>query len=326
MQFLQTMLGLLVACLSLSGAVALKSKESKAPAEKFGFYFPVHSQIPSTLNVLKSVRTYYPNSPIYLLQDGGNVDFGKLCQEKEYNCIFDRVQGENSRWNPHSWFARFVKATKALKTEFVIYLEPDVLIRKHHVIEPKHDAGGIYDDFNPHMGPQTIQYLEKMGRERNPHFNISWIHFGLSGGSYYRAEAVLDAFAPRNVKKIDFAAMEKKEGDKTMSSDFSMLVALYARGWNVYPWEETSQHWLSPKKPTDPERLSEKLSAAFEHNHKEHYNDPVPAKDKKLITTFLRSSWTPPAMAVFGTMMQILTSAIRSQVISRRSPRSTAIL
>ena len=34
-----------------------------------------------------------------------------------------------------------------------------------------------------------------------------------------------------------------------------------------YPWEETSQHWLSPKKPTDPERLSEKLSAAFEHNH-----------------------------------------------------------
>ena len=48
-----------------------------------------------------------------------------------------------------------------LTEEFVIYLEPDVLIRKHHVIEPKHDAGGIYDDFNPHMGPQTIQYLEK---------------------------------------------------------------------------------------------------------------------------------------------------------------------
>lgn len=97
--------------------------------------------------------------------------------------------------------------------EYVIYLEPDVLIRKHHAIEPKHDAGGIYDDFNPHMGPQTIKYLEQMGRERNPKFNISWIHFGLSGGSYYRAEAVLDAFAPKHVKRIDFAAMEKKEGD-----------------------------------------------------------------------------------------------------------------
>ena len=56
----------------------------------------------------------------------------------------------------------------------------------------------------------SCRMCPRMGRERNPHFNISWIHFGLSGGSYYRAEAVLDAFAPRNVKKIDFAAMEKK--------------------------------------------------------------------------------------------------------------------
>ena len=32
----------------------------------------------------------------------------------------------------------------------------------------------------------NLRYLEKMGRERNPKFNISWIHFGLSGGSYYR--------------------------------------------------------------------------------------------------------------------------------------------
>eukprot|EP00438_Fugacium_kawagutii_P014926 Skav215666 [mRNA] locus=scaffold310:41909:48366:+ [translate_table: standard] len=78
MQCLKTMLGLFVASL-LSGAVALKAKEAKA-VDKFGFYFPVHSQIPSTLNVLKSVRQYYPNSPIYLLQDGGNVDFGKLCK------------------------------------------------------------------------------------------------------------------------------------------------------------------------------------------------------------------------------------------------------
>lgn len=78
MQCLKTILGLLVASL-LSGGVALKAKEAKA-VDKFGFYFPVHSQIPSTLNVLKSVRQYYPNSPIYLLQDGGNVDFGKLCK------------------------------------------------------------------------------------------------------------------------------------------------------------------------------------------------------------------------------------------------------
>ncbi|CAE7459173.1 unnamed protein product [Symbiodinium necroappetens] len=206
--------------------------------------------------------------------------------------------------------------------------------RKHHTMEPKNDAGGIFDDFNPHMHPDlwgtkfqlrlchalttnrvfitllcdmapsgpsrlkpsrltltrqdTIKYLEKMGRERNPHFNVSWIHFGLSGGSYYKAEAILDAFDPKWVRRLDFEGMEKREGDKTMSSDFAMLVALYARGWDVYPWDEVSQHWLAPRKPGDPERKSEKMSAAFEHNHKEHYNDHVPDEERKLITTFVQ--------------------------------------
>lgn len=33
---------------------------------RFGFYFPVHSQIPSTLNVVQSVRKFYPTAPLYL--------------------------------------------------------------------------------------------------------------------------------------------------------------------------------------------------------------------------------------------------------------------
>ena len=39
------------------------------------------------------------------------------CSEPAYHCMFERVKGENSRWNPHSWFARFRKATQALGTE-----------------------------------------------------------------------------------------------------------------------------------------------------------------------------------------------------------------
>ena len=59
----------------LCGVSALKLER----AENFGFYIPVHSQVPSTLNVLRSVREFYPRAPLYLLQDGGNVDFGPLC-------------------------------------------------------------------------------------------------------------------------------------------------------------------------------------------------------------------------------------------------------
>ena len=31
--------------------------------------------------------------------------------------MFERVPGENSRWNPHSWFARMRKAAEMLRTE-----------------------------------------------------------------------------------------------------------------------------------------------------------------------------------------------------------------
>ena len=47
---------------------------------RFGFYFPVHDEVEGVVEVLKSVRRFYPEAPIYVLQDGGSVDFGPLCK------------------------------------------------------------------------------------------------------------------------------------------------------------------------------------------------------------------------------------------------------
>lgn len=254
--------------------------------EKFGFYFPVYTQLPGTLRVLQSVRKFYPDSPIYVFQDGGKYDFGPLCHAQKYKCIFARGREENSRWNPHSWMARFRNATKVLGTEYVIYLEPDVIVRKHHVLEPKHDAGGMYDDYNPSTHKETLEYLGRMGRDRDPNFNVSWPHFGLAGGSYFKAEAILDAFDPKWLRRIDWEGMQGREGDKVMSSDFAMLAALSARGWTVYPWEESSQYPGHQSTANRERRKSFNPDAAFEHNHKEHYHDMLPEFERRLITTF----------------------------------------
>ncbi|CAE8666957.1 unnamed protein product [Polarella glacialis] len=163
---------------------------------RFGFYLPVWNQIPSVLGVLKATRKFYPESPIYVLQDGGNIDFGPVCAMPKYRCIFQRGKGENSRWNPHSWFHRITQAALILGTEFVIYLEPDVKVARRHLVDPKHDAGGIFDNFNPEVGDETRNYLERLGRDRNPCFKATWHWFGLAGGSYFRTEAIMDAFAP----------------------------------------------------------------------------------------------------------------------------------
>jgi len=258
-----------------------------------GFYFPVHDQLEGVVEVLRSARRFYPKSPIYVLQDGGSLDFTDLCRQERFSCTFERVTGENSRWNPHSWFARMRKAATLLKTQYIIYLEPDVKITRRHLRAPEQDAGGVYDNFNPTMAQETKQYLEGLGRQRDPCFNISWIHFGLCGGSYYRTEALLDAFDPKHVAKIDWQRLRAKEGtDKTMSSDFAMAVAFAARGWTVRPWEESAQQFLDA--PTDPKQLAsfrEKWpacnpNAAFQHNHKELYHAPIADEDRVLVTRY----------------------------------------
>eukprot|EP00439_Symbiodinium_sp_Y106_P059470 s1542_g8.t1 len=232
-----------------------------------GFYFPVHDQVEGVVEVIRSARQFYPESPIFVLQDGGSVDFGKLCKQERFRCIFERMPGENSRWNPHSWFARMRHAAELLNTRYIIYLEPDVKILRRHEGDFPHDAGGVYDNFNPAMSKETKAYLEHLGRQRNPHFNVTWEHFGLCGGSYYRTEAVLDAFRPEHVLMPGM--------DKTMSSDFAMAVALAARGWTVYPWEESAQKFSDvPSAPVELAKFKAQWPAlnpraAFQHNHKD---------------------------------------------------------
>jgi len=263
--------------------------------QKYGFYFPVFNQENGALDVLKNTRQFYPESPIYVLQDGGNLDFGELCKLPKYDCIFDKATPENSRWNPHSWFIRMSKAARILDSEYLIYLEPDVKIIGRHTIEPKHDAGGIYDSFNPKMSDHTKSYLERLGRARDPCFNVKWTHFGLAGGSYLRSAALLDAFSPENVKNIDWEGIKKEEGvDKSVSSDFAMLVALSARGWTVYPWEESAQYFKECVASADATALAAfkkeypacNLEAAFQHAHKELYRAEVSAEDKALLSQF----------------------------------------
>lgn len=277
----------------VEAVAAVKPREEKAAASSgaatFGFYFPVFEQVAGTLNVVAMVRRHYPDSPIHLLQDGGATDFGKVCKLPKYNCTFEVVYAENSRWNPHSWLERMLNVAKRLRTTFLIYLEPDVIVRRRHSIEPKHDAGGMYDNYNSQTRRETVIYFERRGRERDPCFKVKWHHFGLAGGSYFRTEAILDSFDPSNVVRLDWAAMEKWEGHKVLSSDFAMLAALATRGWTVYPWEEASQKYDNI--PTDPEALKEfrknnpawKPEAAFEHAHKEHYGDPIPEEEQRLV-------------------------------------------
>jgi len=228
------------------------------------------------------------------LNDGGVVDFTKVCEWPKYKCLVENTTPENSRWNPHSWFRRMREGVQKLATDYVIYLEPDVEVKRRHQILPEHDAGGVFDNFNPSFGQPAIDYFERKGRERNPDFKILWTHFGLTGGSYFRSEAILDAFAPAHINQLDYAGIGANMYEASWSSDLAMHLALSARGWVVYPWKECAQLFMDAPKDEAGQRNFAQLwpafnpGAAFEHNHKEHYSDPVDKEDEKLITLIPR--------------------------------------
>mmetsp|Transcript_20460 Transcript_20460/g.44598 ORF Transcript_20460/g.44598 Transcript_20460/m.44598 type:complete len:756 (+) Transcript_20460:1-2268(+) len=263
----------------------------EAAGDTFGFYFPVFNQaVPAILSLLESVRTHYPDSPVHVLQDGGFINFGAICTMPKYRCTFEQVAAENSRWNPHSWMLRLRKVAKMLKTTYVIYLEPDVIVRNRHRWPPSHDAGGIYDNFNPGLHEETIAYMQELGRRVNPCFKVRWRHFGLAGGSYFRTAAILDAFDGENLRQIDWRALYRFEGERVFSSDLAMHVALSARGYTVYPWRESAQKWNEEVKGGVQAQATFAQSwpaynplAAFEHNHKEHYGDQVPHEERELL-------------------------------------------
>jgi len=271
-----------------------------AASATYGFYLPVFNQaVPAILSLLASVRNFYTDSPTHVLQDGGFIDFGAICVLPRYRCTFEQVPPENSRWNPHSWLLRFHRVAKRLGTTYVIYLEPDVLVRGRHRYPPAFDAGGIYDNFNPQIHQEIAAYMQKLGRKVNPCFKVRWRHFGLAGGSYFRTAAILDAFDGANVRQIDWGGLFKLEGERIYSSDIAMHVALSVRGYTVYPWRDSAQKWNEGPDKDHPEAQAKfalqwpafNPLAAFAHNHKEHYSDPVPSEEKALLAKHLKTTF-----------------------------------
>lgn len=255
--------------------------KSAQPLVTYGFYMQVYIKIAPVIVTLQNIRRFYPKGPIFILQDGGNANFSQVCKMARFRCIYEYFPPGNSPWNPHPWCARFLHATKRLGTHYVIYMEPDTSITRRHVLQPLHDAGGVFANYNPAISHETVRYIEYLASDVNPCFTLEWQYMSLSGGSYFRSEAVLDAFQQKHIERIDFQGLEEVEGSKVMSSDLAMLILLASRGWTVWPWIESAQNMddspsnRSQWREFHSSHLGFNPFAAFQHNHKEFYHNPV---------------------------------------------------
>ncbi|CAJ1396082.1 unnamed protein product [Effrenium voratum] len=197
----------------LSAWPSKAAEEQLAPAEprpsqanEYGFYMHVHGHPAAVIHQVREIKKWFPGSPIYVMSDG-NMDFSRLCAKE--GCTFVLCPPANDRWHPWPFLRRLYDAAVALKTDFVILLEPDNTIHGPIKTRPQFDAGGLHVKDRSFAG---ADYVEPLARARVADFKWTKAsqQAGLCGGSYYRTAAILDAFSDENVAKIDWNMLGEK--------------------------------------------------------------------------------------------------------------------
>eukprot|EP00040_Diaphanoeca_grandis_P005053 m.31141 g.31141 ORF g.31141 m.31141 type:complete len:376 (-) comp16404_c1_seq1:200-1327(-) len=200
-----------------------------------GFWMHVYDRPPAVIHQARTLKKFFPDSPITIMSDGGDR-FDGLCQE--IDCTFSLCPPANDRWNPLPFIHRLKTAAENMKTDYVIMLEPDNTVHGPLNHEMKYAAGGMRDS-NPHFKPGLIKYVEEHVRKTIPDFEWMYHGSGLAGGSYFKTSAILDAFSDEHVASINWTHMMYLDNKRVFSSDFALPIALAMKGYSYAPWEDS---------------------------------------------------------------------------------------
>lgn len=212
-----------------------------------GFYYFPYENYAVVEGVLGHTRKYYPNNPIYLLSDNG-ADFTSLAQK--YNCIYEyaginlgqiqkRIEKyDNAARKTHTlqiteeMNARFKRACMACKTDWIVKLEDDIIVRGSIRKFPQVAGGTMINSIPPNHA--LGYYLKK--QLHDPNFIFKW---GLAGGSIVRSEAVLEAVDSFQNKYIWLVNNDKLKwsGEFLSCHDVTLCMALNFSGFIVDNWE-----------------------------------------------------------------------------------------
>jgi hypothetical protein len=157
---------------------------------ELGAYLPIYKNLELAERTVKSFRNFYPKEPFYLLSDNG-LDFSDLA--KKYDCYYEHSDvntGINPYLSKESFSIqqnRFKRAFEYCCSDYVIYLEDDVLIRKKICIDPTvYIAGVMVGNIIPQA---LIKYLEDKYRCKFEHNQ-----YGACGGALLKRQTYIDNF------------------------------------------------------------------------------------------------------------------------------------
>lgn len=156
---------------------------------KLGAYLQIYKSEYKANFVLENFRKFYENSPIYLVSDNG-YNFENL--SKKYNTYYNHSEinlgiPNFTKEKMFIWLERFKNACEYCNTDYIIYLEDDVLIRNEITIKNHIKCTSGYFNGIPQ---KLIEYCSK--KYKNVNFNTNY--YGCCGGAIYHVKTFLSIY------------------------------------------------------------------------------------------------------------------------------------
>lgn len=233
--------------------------------ESLGAYLQVFKNNGYPEFTLRHFRKHYPNAPIYLVSDNG-YDFSALAASQECGYEHSRINlGVKplgfSKEEMMEWMGRVKRGMEYCNTEFVLYLEDDILVRGVLDIDPTACIAGFKGNTFPQ---EMVNYFKaKYGAGC---FNST--NYGACGGTIYHRKTFLNNFE-RMVEIVDRCYVEVVTNISYLFAHFdcSMTVMYMTMG---YPYN-INRNLVGTVNSPD----WRNLDAPLVHMQKKRADDPI---------------------------------------------------
>lgn len=178
----------------------------------------------------KEFRVFFPESPYVIISDNGD-DFSNYIDNKTF-FIKSKVRlggtGPEAFLNNNltkwlDFYERIKECCEICKTDYMLTMEDDVLIKNHFVIDHDFDICGPCKSMLPQ---HTINFIEKFINRKKENY-----YYGLSGGAIFNTKKFLDNYDTiiNNLKKYheeysnNISELPTLVGDGNFVTHFNLL-------------------------------------------------------------------------------------------------------
>lgn len=269
---------------------------------KVGFFYQSAYNYVACYMALNQLRKHYPNSPVVLYEDNG--DILKEVGDK-FNCVYKKTDVRGKKLTKFmgrsvfdlntnlAWLKRiYTECNTTLKdVDWIVHYEDDVWCMREIKEEPNYDIQGAN---GPHYTKEMGDYLAgrywESRETRGPYSDAGSLYsYGACGGSIFNREKFIQAY--ENAEHIDWAHMQTLDERVCRFSDASLTFIFQYSNFTYSQWNEFGRYdakdtgykmdktgWSVP--------LSQQVDCAFLHPFKHFYNyekeELQIALDKKL--------------------------------------------